>query len=49
MRLLESNFSIFYNMVNKVTDFKAIVDVISTINTNSIKLLFFLMFVLLET
>lgn len=50
MRLLESNFGIFYAMVNKLTDFRALrklllmLIVISTININSIKLLFLPLF-----
>jgi len=46
MKLLESNFSIFYAIVSKLTEFKAltklllILMLLSTINTNSIKVLF---------
>lgn len=47
MKLLESNFSIFYAMVSKLTEFKALTKLllmlilISTINTNNVKVLFF--------
>lgn len=56
MKLLESNFSIFYAMVSKLTEFKALTKLllmlilISAINTNSVKALPPpLEFVLLET
>lgn len=45
MKLLESNFSIFYAMVSKLTEFKALTKLllmlilISAINTNSVKAL----------